>query len=232
MTKQITVGNVKIGGGAPIAVQSMTTTKTWDAEATLRQIYDLADAHCDIVRVTLNTPKAVEAFGEICARSPLPVVADIHYDPSLALAAVRAGAAKIRLNPGNIKPQLKEEIATLCKSKGVPIRIGVNMGSLDSEIEAQYGRTANAMVYSALKEAKAFNQFGFDDLCISVKASDPKVCYEAYKTLHAACTYPLHLGVTEAGAGQECLAKSYSVIGGLLLEGIGDTIRVSMTDDP
>ena len=232
MSKQISVGNLKIGGGAPVSVQSMTTTKTWDVEGTLRQIEELATAGCDLVRVTLNTPKAVDGFAAFCARSPLPVVADIHYDPTLALAAIHGGAAKIRLNPGNIKPVLKEEIATLCRNKGIPIRLGVNLGSLNPAVEAKYGRTAAAMVYSAIKEAKTFRSLGFDDLCLSVKASDPAVCFEAYKALHEECDYPLHLGVTEAGAGEECLAKSYAVMGGLLLQGIGDTIRVSMTDEP
>ena len=232
MTKQIKVKDLLIGGGAPVSVQSMTTTKTTDAKATLAQIERLAEAGCDLVRVALNTPLALDSFQEICAKSPLPVVADIHYDPRLALAAIDRGADKIRLNPGNVKDSLKEEIALSAKAKGVPIRIGVNLGSLDPQLESQYGRTSTAMVYSALQEVKTFDRYGFGDLCISVKASDPKICYDAYKTLHSACAFPLHLGVTEAGAGEDCLAKSYSVLGGLLLEGIGDTIRISMTDDP
>lgn len=232
MTKQIKVKNVLIGGGAPITVQTMTTTKTTDLEATKRQIEKIALAGCDIVRVAVNVPAAVEPFGEICRWSPIPVVADIHYDAKLALAAIEQGAAKIRLNPGNTEECLMGEIARRAKQKGIPVRIGVNMGSLDPVIEKEYGRTANGMVYSALKAVKVFTDNGFDDLCLSVKASDPRVCYEAYKIMSCACQYPLHLGVTEAGAGLDCLAKSYPVLGGLLLDGIGDTIRVSMTDDP
>lgn len=233
MTRQIRVGQCKIGGGAPVSVQSMTNTRTGDYGLTMAQIAALADAGCDIVRVTLNEAQAVDSFAQICRHSPLPVVADIHYDYRLALAAIDCGAAKIRINPGNLQdPAHIKAVAQAAGNKGVPIRIGVNSGSLPKDIVAQYGTGAQALVESALRQAAMLRRYDFENICLSVKASDATTTFEAYRLLHDKCDYPLHIGVTEAGGGRMAIAKSYAALGGLLLLGIGDTLRISLSDDP
>ena len=232
-TRQIRVGDVPVGGGAPITVQSMTTTKTADVDGTLAQIYALAAAGADIVRCTCNEEEAAEGLARIVPRSPVPIVADIHFHHRLALAALEAGVACLRLNPGNIrKPERIKAVASEAKDRGVPIRIGVNAGSLDPAIEKQYGITPEALVASAKQELAYFDEVGFDDVKISVKASNVPLMVEAYRQLSEAVDHPLHLGVTEAGPPPAGLVKSTAGIATLLLEGIGDTIRYSLTADP
>src|SRR5215208_5548932 len=232
-TRQIAVGDVAVGGDAPITVQSMTTTKTADVEGTLAQIYALAAAGADIVRCTCNEEEAAEGLARIVPRSPVPIVADIHFHHRLALAALEAGVACLRLNPGNIrKPERIKAVATEAKDRGVPIRIGVNAGSLDPDIEKRYGITPEALVASAKQELAYFDEVGFDDVKISVKASNVPLMVEAYRQLSEAVDHPLHLGVTEAGPPPAGLVKSTAGIATLLLEGIGDTIRYSLTADP
>jgi (E)-4-hydroxy-3-methylbut-2-enyl-diphosphate synthase len=234
-TKQIFVGKVAVGGGAPVTVQSMTTTKTADVEGTLQQIYALAAAGCDIVRCTCNELEAAEGLAHIVPRSPIPVIADIHHQYKMALAALDAGVHGLRLNPGNIrKPDHIKAVASEARDRGVPIRIGVNGGSLDPELYEKYGGrvTPEAMVESALSEIAYFDEVGFDLVKISVKASNVPLMVEAYRQLAEATDYPLHLGVTEAGPLPEGIVKATAGIGALLLEGIGDTIRYSLTADP
>ena len=234
-TKQIFVGKVAVGGGAPVTVQSMTTTKTADVEGTLQQIYALAAAGCDIVRCTCNELEAAEGLAHIVPRSPIPVIADIHHQYKMALAALDAGVHGLRLNPGNIrKPEHIKAVASEAKDRNVPIRIGVNGGSLDPELYDKYGGrvTPEAMVESALSEIAYFDEVGFDLVKISVKASNVPLMVEAYRQLAEATDYPLHLGVTEAGPLPEGIVKATAGIGALLLEGIGDTIRYSLTADP
>ena len=234
-TKQIFVGKVPVGGGAPVTVQSMTTTKTADVEGTLQQIYALAAAGCDIVRCTCNELEAAEGLAHIVPRSPVPVIADIHHQYKMALAALDAGVHGLRLNPGNIrKPEHIKAVASEAKDRGVPIRIGVNGGSLDPALYDKYGGrvTPEAMVESALSEIAYFDEVGFDLVKISVKASNVPLMVEAYRQLAEATDYPLHLGVTEAGPLPEGIVKATAGIGALLLEGIGDTIRYSLTADP
>jgi (E)-4-hydroxy-3-methylbut-2-enyl-diphosphate synthase len=232
-TRQIRVGDVPVGGGAPVSVQSMTTTKTADVDGTLAQIYALAAAGADIVRCTCNEEEAAEGLARIVPRSPVPIVADIHFHHRLALAALEAGVACLRLNPGNIrKPERIKLVASEARDRGVPIRIGVNAGSLDPEIEKQYGITPEALVASAKQELAYFDEVGFDDVKISVKASNVPLMVEAYRQLSEAVDHPLHLGVTEAGPPPAGLVKSTAGIATLLLEGIGDTIRYSLTADP
>jgi (E)-4-hydroxy-3-methylbut-2-enyl-diphosphate synthase len=232
-TRRIMVGAVAVGGGAPITVQSMTTTKTADVEGTLAQIYALAAAGADIVRCTCNEEEAAEGLARIVPRSPVPIVADIHFHHRLALAALDAGVACLRLNPGNIrKPERIKAVASEAKARGVPIRIGVNAGSLDPDIEARHGISPEALVASAKKELAYFEEVGFDDVKISVKASNVPLMVEAYRQLSEAVDHPLHLGVTEAGPPPAGLVKSTAGIATLLLEGIGDTIRYSLTADP
>jgi len=232
-TRQIRVGDVPVGGGAPITVQSMTTTKTADVDGTLAQIYALAAAGADIVRCTCNEEEAAEGLARIVPRSPVPIVADIHFHHRLALAALEAGVACLRLNPGNIrKPERIKAVASEARDRGVPIRIGVNAGSLDPAIEKQYGITPEALVASAKQELAYFDEVGFDDVKISVKASNVPLMVEAYRQLSEAVDHPLHLGVTEAGPPPAGLVKSTAGIATLLLEGIGDTIRYSLTADP
>jgi (E)-4-hydroxy-3-methylbut-2-enyl-diphosphate synthase len=232
-TRRIMVGSVPVGGGAPITVQSMTTTKTADVEGTLAQIYALAAAGADIVRCTCNEEEAAEGLARIVPRSPVPIVADIHFHHRLALAALDAGVACLRLNPGNIrKPERIKAVAAEAKARGVPIRIGVNAGSLDPDIEERYGISPEALVASAKKELAYFEEVGFDDVKISVKASNVPLMVEAYRQLSEAVDHPLHLGVTEAGPPPAGLVKSTAGIATLLLEGIGDTIRYSLTADP
>jgi (E)-4-hydroxy-3-methylbut-2-enyl-diphosphate synthase len=234
VTRQIRVGNVAVGGGAPISVQSMTTTKTADVEGTLQQIYALAAAGCDIVRCTCNEQEAAEGLAAIVPRSPIPIVADIHHQYKMALAALEAGVHGLRLNPGNIrKPEHIKAVASEARERGVPIRIGVNGGSLDPSLyEKHGGLTAEAMVESAMQELAYFDEVGFDQVKISVKASNVPLMVEAYRMMSEATDVPLHLGVTEAGPLPGGLVKATAGIATLLLEGIGDTIRYSLTADP
>ncbi len=233
-TRQITVGDVPVGGGAPVTVQSMTITKTADVEGTLQQIYALAAAGCDIVRCTCNEAAAAEGLAQIVPRSPIPVIADIHHQYKMALAAMEAGVQGLRLNPGNIrKPDHIKAVATEARERNLPIRIGVNAGSLDPELYDKYGGpTPEAMVESALREIDYFHEVDFDLIKISVKASSVPLMVEAYRQLSEVTDYPLHLGVTEAGPPPAGLVKATAGIATLLLEGIGDTIRYSLTADP
>ncbi len=234
VTRQIHVGGVAVGGGAPVSVQSMTITKTADVDATLAQIYELAGAGCDIVRCTCNEEPAAEGLARIVPRSPVPIVADIHFQYRLALAAMEAGVQGLRLNPGNIrKPDQIKAVASEAKDRGLPIRIGVNAGSLDPDIAERYGGpTPEALVASAERELAYFAEVGFNDVKISVKSSNVPVMIDAYRLLSEAVDHPLHLGVTEAGPLPGGLVKSTAGIATLLAEGIGDTIRFSLTADP
>ena len=233
-TRQIKVGKVAVGGDAPVSVQSMTTTKTADVEGTLQQIYALAAAGCDIVRCTCNEPEAAEGLAQIVPRSPIPIIADIHHQYRMALAAMEAGVHGLRLNPGNIrKPEHIKAVASEARDRGLPIRIGVNGGSLDPSLyEKHGGLTAAAMVESALQEIGYFNDVDFDQIKISVKASNVPLMVDAYRMLADTVDFPLHLGVTEAGPPPAGLVKATAGIATLLLEGIGDTIRYSLTADP
>lgn len=233
-TRQIHVGKVAVGGDAPVSVQSMTTTKTADVEGTLQQIYALAAAGCDIVRCTCNEIEAAEGLAQIVPRSPIPVIADIHHQYKMALAALEAGVQGLRLNPGNIrKPEHIKAVAAAAKERNVPIRIGVNGGSLDPALyEKHGGLTADAMVESAMQELAYFDEVGFDLVKISVKASNVPIMVEAYRKLSEATDHPLHIGLTEAGPLPGGLVKATAGIATLLLEGIGDTIRYSLTADP
>jgi (E)-4-hydroxy-3-methylbut-2-enyl-diphosphate synthase len=233
-TRQVMVGSVPVGGGAPISVQSMTTTKTSDVDGTLAQIYALAAAGADIVRCTCNDLAAAEGLARIVPRSPVPIVADIHHQYRMALAALEAGVACLRLNPGNIRrPEHIKAVASECRDRGVPIRIGVNGGSLDPELyDRDGGVTAAAMVESAERELAHFHDVGFDQVKISVKASSVPLMIEAYRLLADRVPHPLHLGVTEAGPPPAGVLKATAGIATLLAEGIGDTIRYSLTADP
>ena len=234
-TRQIHVGPVAVGGGAPITVQSMTITKTADVEGTLQQIYALAGAGCDIVRCTCNEPEAAEGLAQIVPRSPVPIIADIHHQYRMALAALEAGVQGLRLNPGNIRnPEHIKAVARESKDRGVSIRIGVNGGSLDPRLYDKYGGrvTPEAMVESAQLEMAYFDEVDFDLIKISVKASSVPLMVEAYRQLADVTDHPLHLGVTEAGPPPAGLVKATAGIATLLLEGIGDTIRYSLTADP
>ncbi len=234
-TRRIMVGDVPVGGDSPITVQSMTITKTADSEGTLQQIYALAAAGADIVRCTCNEPEAAEGLARIVPRSPVPIVADIHHNYRRALEALEAGVHCLRLNPGNIrKPEHIKAVAQEAKDRGVPIRIGVNGGSLDESLYRQYGNqvTPEAMVASALQEIAYFEEVDFDLIKISVKASNVPLMIEAYRQLSEATDHPLHLGVTEAGPPPAGIVKATAGIATLLAEGIGDTIRYSLTSDP
>jgi (E)-4-hydroxy-3-methylbut-2-enyl-diphosphate synthase len=233
-TRQISVGSVKVGGDAPISVQSMTTTKTADVEGTLQQIYALAANGADIVRCTCNDRAAAEGLAQIVPRSPVPIVADIHFHVEMALAALEAGVNGLRLNPGNLrKPEEIKLVASEAKDRGVPIRIGVNAGSLHPDIYAKYGgATPEALVESARIELAYFQEVGFDDVKISVKASSVALMIAAYRLASATFDHPLHLGVTEAGPLPNGLLKGTAGIATLLAEGIGDTLRYSLTADP
>ena len=234
MTKQIMVGGVAVGGGAPVTIQSMCNTKTEDAGATIEQILRLEQAGCEIVRVTVPTPEAAEAVETIKNSIHIPLVADIHFDYRLAIAAAEHGADKIRINPGNIGGEDRvKAVVDCCRAHKVPIRIGVNGGSLEKELLAKYGRvTPEALVESALGHVALLEKYNFTDICISVKSSDVPLNMAAYRLLHERVDYPLHLGVTEAGTPSMGVLKSAIGIGGLLCEGIGDTMRVSLTADP
>ena len=234
-TRQVMVGDVAVGAGAPVSVQSMTTTKTADVDGTLAQIYALAAAGADIVRCTCNEIEAAEALAAIVPRSPVPIIADIHHQYRMALAALEANVACLRLNPGNIRrPEHIKVVAAECRDRGVPIRIGVNGGSLHPDLYARYGGrvTAEAMVRSALDELAYFAEVDFDLVKISVKASSVPLMIDAYRQLAEVTDHPLHLGVTEAGPPPAGVVKSTAGIATLLAEGIGDTIRYSLTADP
>jgi (E)-4-hydroxy-3-methylbut-2-enyl-diphosphate synthase len=234
-SRQIMVGSVPVGGGAPISVQSMTTTLTSDVNATLQQIAELTASGCQIVRVAVPSQDDVEALPAIAKKSQIPVIADIHFQPKYVFAAIDAGCAAVRVNPGNIRQfdDKVKEIAKAASAAGIPIRIGVNAGSLDKRIMEKYGKaTAEALVESALWECSLFEEHDFRDIKISVKHNDPVVMIRAYRQLAEQCDYPLHLGVTEAGPTFQGTIKSSVAFGALLAEGIGDTIRVSLSAPP
>jgi len=234
MVRQISVGGVKIGGGAPVVIQSMLNTKTTDVEGSLAQIKALQTAGCQIARLAVPNMEAAKVFAQICSASTLPLVADIHFDYKLAIAAAEGGAAKIRINPGNIGGEDRvEAVVAVCKEKNIPIRIGVNGGSLDKKLLEKYGHpTAEALVESAFQHLELLEKYGFYDTCVSMKSSTVPTMVAAARLFRSKCDYPLHIGVTETGPVRMGLMKSAMGIGALLLDGIGDTIRVSLTDDP
>ena len=234
MTKQINVGGVPVGGGAPVTIQSMCSTPTQEVEATLRQIRELAAAGCEIIRVAVPDMEAARAVGKIKESSPIPVVVDIHFDYKLALEAIAAGADKVRINPGNIGGEDKvKAVAEACRLHNIPIRIGVNGGSLEKPILARYGKICpEAMVESAFGHIRLLNKFDFDDICVSLKSSSVPVTMRAYQLMGERSGYPMHIGITEAGTVRMGALKSAVGIGGLLALGIGDTMRVSLSADP
>ncbi|HZV13122.1 MAG TPA: flavodoxin-dependent (E)-4-hydroxy-3-methylbut-2-enyl-diphosphate synthase [Candidatus Kapabacteria bacterium] len=233
-TRRVMVGNIAVGGGAPISVQTMTKTKTGDVKATVEQIRKAEEAGVDIVRVTVNDWEAAEAIGEIVKQSKVPIVADIHFNHVFALKAIEGNVAKVRLNPGNIGSRERiHEVLSRAKERNIPIRIGVNSGSLEEDILQKHGYpTAEALFESAMRHAEICEEFGFTDVIISVKSTDVRLMIEAYRLIAERTDYPLHLGVTEAGTTRIGTIKSAVGIGTLLSEGIGDTIRVSLTDEP
>ena len=234
MTRQIKVGGVTIGGGAPVVIQSMLNTKTTDVEASLEQIRKLHAAGCQVVRLAVPNMEGARGFAEICKESPLPLVADIHFDYKLAIAAAEGGASKIRINPGNIGGEDRvKAVVDVCKDRNIPIRIGVNGGSLDKRLLEKYGHpTAEALVESAFEHLALLEKYGFYDTCVSMKSSTVPTMVKAARMFRERCDYPIHIGVTETGPVKMGLMKSAMGIGALLLDGIGDTIRVSLTDDP
>ncbi|MDO5153299.1 MAG: flavodoxin-dependent (E)-4-hydroxy-3-methylbut-2-enyl-diphosphate synthase [Eubacteriales bacterium] len=234
MTRQILVGGVPIGGGAPVVIQSMLNTKTTDVEGSLRQLRQLAAAGCQVARLAVPNREAARGFADICKESPLPLVADIHFDYKLAIAAAEGGAAKIRINPGNIGGEDRvKAVVDVCKERHIPIRIGVNGGSLDKRLLEKYAHpTAEALVESAFEHLELLEKQGFYDTCVSMKSSSVPTMVAAARLFREKCDYPLHIGVTETGPVKQGLIKSAMGIGALLLDGIGDTIRVSLTDDP
>ena len=234
MTRQIMVGNIPIGGGAPVVIQSMLNTKTTDVAGSLEQIRQLKEAGCQIARLAVPNMEAARSFAEICRESELPLVADIHFDYKLAIAAAEGGAAKIRINPGNIGGEDRvKAVVDVCKDRKIPIRIGVNGGSLDKQLLEKYGHpTAEALVESAFSHMELLEKYGFYDICLSMKSSTVPTMVEAARLFRSKCDYPLHIGVTETGPVRMGMTKSAMGIGALLLDGIGDTIRVSLTDDP
>ena len=234
MTRSIHVGGITIGGGTPVVIQSMLNTKTEDVAGSLAQIRRLQAAGCQIARLAVPDKVAAEAFSEICKESPLPLVADIHFDYRLAIAAAEGGAAKIRINPGNIGGEDRvQAVVAVCKERGIPIRIGVNGGSLDKRLLEKYGHpTAEALVESAFEHLELLEKYGFYDTCVSMKSSTVPTMVAAARLFRSKCDYPIHIGVTETGPVRMGLMNSAMGIGALLLDGIGDTIRVSLTDDP
>ena len=234
MSKQILVGGVPVGGGAPVSIQSMCSTRTDDVDATVEQILRLEEAGCEIIRVAVPDMAAAKAVGAIRSRIHIPLVTDIHFDYKLALECAAQGADKIRINPGNIGGEDRvKAVADACRAGKIPIRIGVNGGSLEPELRKKYGGvTAEALVESAMGHVALLNKFDFDDICISVKCSSVPLTMAAYRLLSQRCDYPLHLGVTEAGTPSMGIIKSAMGIGGLLCLGIGDTLRVTLTADP
>ena len=234
MTRKIFVGGVAMGGGAPVSIQSMLNTKTTDVAGCLRQLHALKAAGCQIARLAVPHAAAAQSFAEIAAQSPLPLVADIHFDYRLAISAAEGGAAKIRINPGNIGGADRvQAVADVCKSKKIPIRIGVNGGSLDKKLLEKYGHpTPEALVESAFSHLELLEQAGFYDACVSIKSSSVPTMVAACRLFRRRCDYPLHIGVTETGPVRAGVIKSAMGIGALLLDGIGDTLRVSLTADP
>jgi len=234
ITRQIQVGKIKIGGGAPVSVQSMTNTKTADTKSTVEQILQLQDAGCDIVRLAVPNMDAAKNLGNIISAVEVPIIADIHFDYKLALESINQGVAALRLNPGNIGGAAHvREVVSAAKEKNIPIRIGVNAGSLSRKLLQKYGgATAEALVESALEHVKILEEENFFDIKISLKAHDVPLTLKAYRLISNAVNYPLHLGITEAGTQNTGVIKSAVGIGALLAEGIGDTIRVSLTGDP
>ena len=234
MTRQIMVGGIPIGGGAPVVIQSMLNTKTTDVEGSLEQIRKLKTAGCQIARLAVPSMEAADAFADICNESALPLVADIHFDYKLAIAAAQGGASKIRINPGNIGGEDRvKAVVDVCKDRKIPIRIGVNGGSLDKKLLEKYGHpTADALVESAFQHLELLEKQGFYDTCVSMKSSTVPTMVAAARLFRSRCDYPIHIGVTETGPVRMGLMKSAMGIGALLLDGIGDTIRVSLTDDP
>ena len=234
MTKEVQIGKLRLGGGNPVLVQSMTNTDTRDTEATLKQIRALAEAGCDLVRVSVYDEACAEAVRTLAAESPVPLVADIHFDYKLAIRSAENGIAKLRINPGNIGGEAKvRELADCAKAHHIPIRIGVNSGSAEKELLEKYGGpTAECLVESALNHARMLEKAGFEDIVLSMKSSDVRLTVEAYRLAHERCDYPLHVGVTEAGLPGQGTVKSAIGIGALLADGIGDTIRVSLSGDP
>ncbi len=234
MTKQVKVGSVAVGGGARVTIQSMTNTDTRDVSATLRQIRALADAGCDIVRVSVYDEACARAVRDLVDGSPVPLVADIHFDHRLAISALENGIHKLRINPGNIGGESNvKELADALKARRVPVRIGVNSGSVEKDILRKYGGpTPQGMVESALGHARLLEKYGFDDLVLSIKASSARATVEANRLASKACSYPLHIGVTEAGSPGMGTIKSAVGIGSLLMDGIGDTVRVSLSGNP
>ena len=234
LTKQVKVGNIYIGGGAPISIQSMLNVISTDIDGNVKQAAALKQAGCDIVRVSVPDKEAVKLIYEIKNKVDIPLVADIHFDYRLALDSVAAGVDKIRINPGNIgSDENVKKVADACRQGRIPIRIGVNSGSLEKEILARYGgATPEAMVESGFYHISLLNKFDFDDIVLSLKSSDTKRTFDAYRLASEKCKYPLHVGVTEAGTERMGIIKSSAAIGGLLLSGIGDTLRISLTDDP
>ena len=234
MTRQIMVGNVPIGGGADVVIQSMLNTRTTDVEGSLAQIRALAAAGCQIARLAVPNMEAARGFAEICKESVLPLVADIHFDYRLAIAAAEGGASKIRINPGNIGGEDRvKAVVDVCRDRHIPIRIGVNGGSLEKELLEKFGHpTAEALVESAFGHLELLEKNGFYDTCVSMKSSHVPTMVAAARLFRSKCDYPLHIGVTETGPVRQGLIKSAMGIGALLLDGIGDTLRVSLTDDP
>ena len=234
MTKQIEVGNIKIGGGAPVSIQSMLNTRTTDVEGCMKQLNELAYEGCQIARLAVPDVEAAKSFGMIVEKSPLPLVADIHFDYRLAILAAEAGAAKIRINPGNIGGEDRvRAVVDCCKMHRIPIRIGVNGGSLEKNLLEKYGHpTPEALVESAFSHISLLEKYGFDDICVSMKSSNVPMMMQAYRIFSEKSDYPLHVGVTETGTEYMGTIKSAMGIGGLLCMGIGDTIRVSLTADP
>lgn len=234
MTRQITVGGVKVGGGAPVSIQSMLNTATTDVEGSLAQLRALKTAGCEIARLAVPDMEAAKGFAAIAAQSPLPLVADIHFDYRLAIAAAEGGAAKIRINPGNIGGEGRvKAVVDCCKANHIPIRIGVNGGSLEKGLLEKYGHpTPEALVESAFSHIALLEKYGFYDICLSMKSSNVPLMMQAYRLMHEQSDYPLHVGVTETGTEYMGTVKSAMGIGGLLCMGIGDTIRVSLTADP
>jgi (E)-4-hydroxy-3-methylbut-2-enyl-diphosphate synthase len=234
MVRKIEVGGITIGGGAPVVIQSMLNTRTTDVEGSLAQLRQLKDAGCQVARLAVQNMEAARGFAEICKESPLPLVADIHFDYKLAIAAAEGGASKIRINPGNIGGEDRvEAVVAVCKEKQIPIRVGVNGGSLDKKLLEKYGHpTAEALVESAFEHIALLEKFDFYDTCVSMKSSTVPTMVAASRLFRSRCDYPLHIGVTETGPVRMGLMKSAMGIGALLLDGIGDTIRVSLTDDP